>query len=174
MDGQGRSLKNRWGPDDKIAAFPRQRTIQARSRQAKRLPDPVSDRADPTRFLRIRIRGDEVRRSRSDRSSASCRRTADIRPGYFATRSMILRVEAEQAVCKPCAYASFVPTNPEQNKARAAVREAQARFTRDAEAVRQTRREVFTRAQAAGLTLRQIGEEAGLHHTTVGEIIRGE
>lgn len=63
---------------------------------------------------------------------------------------------------------------PTQEQARAAVREAQTRFERDAEAVREARRKAFADAQAAGLTLRQIGEEAGLHHTTVGEIIRGE
>jgi DNA-directed RNA polymerase specialized sigma24 family protein len=67
-----------------------------------------------------------------------------------------------------------MPADPKQEKALAAVREAQARFERDAEAVRAARREAFTEARSAGLTLRQIGEVAGLHHTTVGEIIRGE
>ena len=67
-----------------------------------------------------------------------------------------------------------MPPDSKQQEARAAVREAQARFERDAEAVREARRKAFAEAQAAGLTLRQIAEEAGLHHTTVGEIIRDE
>jgi len=36
------------------------------------------------------------------------------------------------------------------------------------------RRKSFKRAQEAGLTLREIGEIVGLHHTRVGQIIRGD
>jgi hypothetical protein len=59
-------------------------------------------------------------------------------------------------------------------KARRAVRAAQARFERDQDAAQKGRREAFAEAQKSGLTLREIGEEVGLHHTRVGQIIRGE
>lgn len=57
-------------------------------------------------------------------------------------------------------------------KARKAVREAQARFEQDAEDV-EARRKAFADAQAAGLSLREIAKETGLHHSTVAEIARG-
>jgi DNA-directed RNA polymerase specialized sigma24 family protein len=60
-----------------------------------------------------------------------------------------------------------------KQKARKAVRAAQVRFERDAEAVRDARRKAFADAQAAGLSLREIAEETGLHHSTVAEIARG-
>jgi DNA-directed RNA polymerase specialized sigma24 family protein len=59
-----------------------------------------------------------------------------------------------------------------KQKARQAVSDAQARFERDAEAVRETRRKAFADAQAAGLSLREIAEATGLHHSTVAEIAR--
>lgn len=65
-----------------------------------------------------------------------------------------------------------MPTDPKE-KARKAVREAQTRFERDAEAVRETRRKAFADAQADGLSLREIAKETGLHHSTVAEIARG-
>jgi DNA-directed RNA polymerase specialized sigma24 family protein len=65
-----------------------------------------------------------------------------------------------------------VPADSKKN-ARAKVREAQAAFERDAEAVREARRQAFADAQAAGLSLREIAEETGLHHSTVAEIARG-
>jgi DNA-directed RNA polymerase specialized sigma24 family protein len=58
--------------------------------------------------------------------------------------------------------------------ARKAVREAQGRFETGAVAVREARRKAFADAQAAGLSLREIAEETGLHHSTVAEIARGE
>jgi DNA-binding NarL/FixJ family response regulator len=64
-----------------------------------------------------------------------------------------------------------VPANPKK-KARAEVRKAQAAFERDAEAVREARRKAFANALAAGLSLREIAEETGLHHSTVAEIAR--
>lgn len=56
--------------------------------------------------------------------------------------------------------------------ARRAVRNAQRQFERDAEAVREARRKAFADALGAGLSLREIAEETGLHHSTVAEIAR--
>jgi DNA-directed RNA polymerase specialized sigma24 family protein len=61
-----------------------------------------------------------------------------------------------------------------EQKARRAVRDAQAKFERDQSAVQDARRKAFADAQAAGLSLRDIAEEIGLHHTRVRQIIRGE
>lgn len=61
-----------------------------------------------------------------------------------------------------------------ERKARRKVRDAQARFERDQAASQKARREAFADAQKAGLTLRAIGEEVGLHHTRVSQIIRDE
>lgn len=61
-----------------------------------------------------------------------------------------------------------------EKKARQEVRRGQAEFKRKTDAARVERRECFQRAREAGLSLRVIGEEAGLHHTRVGEILRGE
>jgi DNA-directed RNA polymerase specialized sigma24 family protein len=55
-----------------------------------------------------------------------------------------------------------------------AVRAAQRQFESESSATNKLRRKAFAQAQKEGLTLRQIGEEVGLHHTRVGEIIRGE
>lgn len=60
-----------------------------------------------------------------------------------------------------------------EKKVRREVRRAQAEFKRKTDAARTERRESFKRARDAGLSLRAIGEEAGLHHTRVGEILRG-
>ena len=65
-----------------------------------------------------------------------------------------------------------MPADPKQ-KARAAVREAQAGFEQDAAEVREARRKAFADARAAGLSLREIAQETGLHHSTVAEIARG-
>lgn len=65
-----------------------------------------------------------------------------------------------------------MPADPKE-KARKAVRAAQKGFERDAEAVREARRKAFADALAAGLSLREIAEETGLHHSTVSEIARG-
>jgi hypothetical protein len=65
--------------------------------------------------------------------------------------------------------------------ARAEVRRAQAEFERGQKELRETRaksrarrRESFSKAQMAGLSLRDIGKEIGLHPTRVREILRGE
>jgi hypothetical protein len=57
------------------------------------------------------------------------------------------------------------------------LRKSQADFERadtQREKAGAARRESFRRAKEAGLTLREIGEIVGLHHTRVGQIIRGE
>ena len=70
--------------------------------------------------------------------------------------------------------------DPKQ-KARAAVRKAQADFQREQEQMKQARaksrakrREGFARAQEAGLSLRDIAEETDLHATRVREILNEE
>lgn len=58
-------------------------------------------------------------------------------------------------------------------KARKAVRAAQSKFEREQSKAHEERRKAFAKAQAEGLSLRAIGEEVGLHHTRVSQIIRG-
>ncbi len=67
-----------------------------------------------------------------------------------------------------------MPSDPKQ-KARAEVRRAQSQFEQTGskhEEARQARRESFERARKAGMTLREIGEAAGLHWSRVGEILK--
>jgi hypothetical protein len=59
-------------------------------------------------------------------------------------------------------------------KARREVRAAQERFEREQSASQEARRKAFAKAQKSGLTLREIGQEVGLHHTRVLQIIRGK
>jgi alkylation response protein AidB-like acyl-CoA dehydrogenase len=62
-------------------------------------------------------------------------------------------------------------------KVRAEVRKAQAAFERDQEKLettRATRRKSFEKAREAGLSTRDIAEEAGLHYTRVAEILRAK
>jgi DNA-directed RNA polymerase specialized sigma24 family protein len=59
-------------------------------------------------------------------------------------------------------------------KARRTVRAAQASFEREQDAAQKARRKAFADAQKAGLSLRDIAEEVGLHRTRVHQIIRGE
>lgn len=66
-----------------------------------------------------------------------------------------------------------MPTDP-KDALRVAVRVAQERYQAEADAARQARSRAFAQAQEEGLTLREIGEAVGLHHTRVGQIIRGE
>ncbi|HET7054163.1 MAG TPA: hypothetical protein VFI09_09660 [Solirubrobacterales bacterium] len=60
----------------------------------------------------------------------------------------------------------------EKQRTRRAAQKAQAAFERDSAAVRDARRKAFADAQAAGLSLREIGEAVGLHYTRVGKILR--
>jgi DNA-directed RNA polymerase specialized sigma24 family protein len=61
-----------------------------------------------------------------------------------------------------------------KQKALRAVRAAQGKFERAQGAAARDRRKAFVQAQKEGLTLREIGAEVGLHHTRVGQIIRGK
>jgi hypothetical protein len=68
-----------------------------------------------------------------------------------------------------------------EQKARRDVRRAHADFEREQGQLREARaksrakrRESFARAQKAGLSLREIGEETGLHPTRVREILGGQ
>jgi hypothetical protein len=65
-----------------------------------------------------------------------------------------------------------MPTDP-KDAMRAYVHKAQERYESEAETARNFRRDAFARAQAEGLTLREIGDAVGLHHTRVSQIIRG-
>ena len=61
-----------------------------------------------------------------------------------------------------------------KEKARAEVQCAQSKFARvdsERDQVRVARRDAFERAREAGLTLREIGEAAGLHLTRVREVL---
>ncbi len=61
-----------------------------------------------------------------------------------------------------------------KQKMRRDVRAAQVTFERDLDATREARSKAFSKAHEAGLSLREIGDEVGLHHTRVRQIIRGE
>lgn len=64
--------------------------------------------------------------------------------------------------------------DPQRKAARQEVRTAQKRFEREREDSQQARRKAFAKAQKSGLSLREIAEEAGLHHSSVAEIIEGK
>ncbi len=60
-------------------------------------------------------------------------------------------------------------------KVRKAVRRAQSDFERSQERhdrLRETRRKAFEQARAAGLSMRDIAKETGLHFTRVAQILR--
>lgn len=59
-------------------------------------------------------------------------------------------------------------------KARKDVRAAQAQFEREQKASHGARRKAFAAAQKSGLSLREIGEEVGLHRSRVAQIIAGK
>ncbi|HEX3040955.1 MAG TPA: hypothetical protein VHP56_02550 [Solirubrobacterales bacterium] len=67
-----------------------------------------------------------------------------------------------------------MPEDAKREAALKAVRDAQSSYERDAEAVREARRKAFAAGLAAGLSLREIAGETGLHHSTVAEIARGK
>lgn len=59
-------------------------------------------------------------------------------------------------------------------KARRAARAAQARFERELDGAHKARRKAFAEAQKAGLSLRDIAEEVGLHRSRIAQIIAGK
>jgi hypothetical protein len=59
-------------------------------------------------------------------------------------------------------------------KARRAVQAAQAKFEREQGKAQEARRKAFADAQKAGLSLRDIGEEVGLHRSRIAQIIAGK
>jgi hypothetical protein len=61
-----------------------------------------------------------------------------------------------------------------EKKAREDLRRTQANFERKVAEVHAERLASFKRAQKAGLSLRQIASEVGLHWTRVGQILRGK
>jgi len=61
-----------------------------------------------------------------------------------------------------------------REKARRDLRRAQANFDRKVKEAHAERLESFRRAQKAGLSLREISNEVGLHWTRIGEILRGK
>lgn len=61
-----------------------------------------------------------------------------------------------------------------KDPARKEVRAAQVQFERESNATNRARRKAFAKAQKDGLSLREIGEEVGLHRSRVAQIIKGE
>jgi hypothetical protein len=54
------------------------------------------------------------------------------------------------------------------------VKRSQQNYERDLKQAREARRRSFERARKAGLSLREIGDAAGIHHSRVAEIVRGD
>jgi DNA-directed RNA polymerase specialized sigma24 family protein len=67
-----------------------------------------------------------------------------------------------------------MPDDAKRRAAREAVKAAQRQFDRESEAAQKARRKAFAQAQKEGLSLREIGEEVGLHRSRVGQIISGK
>jgi hypothetical protein len=64
-----------------------------------------------------------------------------------------------------------------RQKARTAARKAQAQYAQQQaklDDAKKARRDAFSQAQAAGLSLREIAEATDLHWTRVGQIIQGQ
>jgi DNA-directed RNA polymerase specialized sigma24 family protein len=67
-----------------------------------------------------------------------------------------------------------MPDHAKRQAARKAVRAAQKQFERESSAANKLRRKAFAQAQKEGLSLREIGEEVGLTHSRVAQVIKGE
>lgn len=62
-----------------------------------------------------------------------------------------------------------MPDDAKRKAARKAVKAAQREFDRESKAAQKARRNAFAHAQKEGLSLREIGEEVGLHRSRVGQ-----
>jgi DNA-directed RNA polymerase specialized sigma24 family protein len=67
-----------------------------------------------------------------------------------------------------------MPRGQKRNSALQSVRAAQKQYVRDSAAAQKARRKAFAQAQKEGLSLREIGDEVGLHRSRVAQIIKGE
>ncbi|HEY5816726.1 MAG TPA: hypothetical protein VIS95_10380 [Solirubrobacterales bacterium] len=67
-----------------------------------------------------------------------------------------------------------MPDDSERKAARKAVKAAQRQFDRESAATQRARRKAFAQAQREGLSLREIGEEVGLHRSRIAQIIKGK
>ncbi len=67
-----------------------------------------------------------------------------------------------------------MPDDPKRKAARKAVKAAQKQFDRESAATQKARLKAFTKAQKEGLSLREIGEEVGLHRSRVAQIVKGK
>jgi DNA-directed RNA polymerase specialized sigma24 family protein len=67
-----------------------------------------------------------------------------------------------------------MPDDPKRKAAAKAVKAAQKQFERESAATQKARRKAFTQAQKEGLSLREIGDEVGLHRSRVAQIIKGK
>lgn len=66
-----------------------------------------------------------------------------------------------------------MPVDPKQHL-RDAVRAAQDRYEASLADAKKDRQEAFREAQAAGMSLREIGEVVNLHTSRIGQIIDGK
>jgi DNA-directed RNA polymerase specialized sigma24 family protein len=67
-----------------------------------------------------------------------------------------------------------MPKDAKRKAARRAVKSAQKQFDRESAVTQKARRKAFAQAQKEGLSLREIGEEVGLHRSRVAQIIKGK
>lgn len=67
-----------------------------------------------------------------------------------------------------------MPDEVKHKLARKAVKAAQRQFESESAAALTARQKVFAQAQKQGLSLREIGEEVGLHRSRVAQIIKGK
>jgi len=67
-----------------------------------------------------------------------------------------------------------MPDDAKRKNARRIVAAAQRQFDRESASTQKARRKAFARAQKEGLSLREIGEEVGLHRSRVAQIIKGK